>query len=66
MRKLITLVIIATAVISMSAQDGTAVVLLNPATVKKKVEKSNGDVQDAKKGESLNLVKERRTLSGCF
>lgn len=49
MRKLITLVIIATAVLSMNAQDGTAVVLLNPNTVKKKVDKSDQDIQDAKK-----------------
>jgi tetratricopeptide (TPR) repeat protein len=34
----------------MSAQEGTAVVLLNPATVKKKVDKSDEDIQDAKKG----------------
>lgn len=51
MRKLITLVIIATAVVGMHAQDmGTTVVLLNPATVKKKVDKANEDIQDPKKG----------------
>jgi tetratricopeptide (TPR) repeat protein len=50
MRKLITLVIIATAVIGMNAQDmGTAVVLLNPNTVKKKVDKNDSEIQDAKK-----------------
>lgn len=50
MRKLITLVIIATAVISMNAQDmGSTVVLLNANTVKKKVEKSDAEIQDAKK-----------------
>jgi tetratricopeptide (TPR) repeat protein len=49
MRKLITLVIIATAVIGMNAQEGTAVVLLNPNTVKKKVEKSDEEIQDPKK-----------------
>ena len=62
MRKLITLVIIATAVISMSAQDGTAVVLLNPATVKKKVEKSNEDVQDSKKGAKASTWLKRGEL----
>jgi tetratricopeptide (TPR) repeat protein len=49
MRKLITLVIIATAVLTMNAQDATTVVLLNPNAVKKKVEKSNAEIQDAKK-----------------
>ena len=51
MKKLITLIIIATAVISMNAQDmGTTVVLLKPSTVKKKVDKNDADIQDAKKG----------------
>lgn len=49
MRKLITLVIIAAAVISMNAQDASTVVLLNPKTVKKKVEKSDAEIQDPKK-----------------
>ena len=50
MRKFITLVIIATAVISMNAQDmGTTVVLLNPNAVQKKVEKSDAEIQDPKK-----------------
>jgi len=50
MRKLITLVIIATAVIGLNAQDmGATVVLLNANTVKKKVEKNDADIQDAKK-----------------
>ena len=50
MRKLITLVIIATAVIGLNAQDmGSTVVLLNANTVKKKVEKNDADIQDAKK-----------------
>jgi len=50
MRKLITLIIIATAVISINAQDmGTTVVLLNPTAVKKKVDKSDEDIKDAKK-----------------
>lgn len=50
MRKFITLVIIATAVLTMNAQEGTTVVLLKPATVQKKVDKINEDIQDAKKG----------------
>ena len=50
MRKFITLVIIATAVISMNAQEtGSTVVLLNPSTVKKKVDKSDAEIQDPKK-----------------
>ena len=50
MRKLITLVIIATAVISLNAQDmGTTVVLLNPNAVKKKVDKSDEEIKDPKK-----------------
>ena len=50
MRKLSTLVIIALAVISMNAQDmGSTVVLLNPSTVKKKVDKSDEEIKDTKK-----------------
>jgi len=50
MRKLITLVIIALAVISLNAQEmGSTVVLLNPGTVKKKVDKSDAEIQDPKK-----------------
>ncbi len=50
MRKLITLVIIALAVISVNAQDAAStVVLLNPNTVKKKVDKSDAEIQDQKK-----------------
>ena len=49
MRKLITLVIIALAVISVNAQEGSTVVLLNPKTVKKKVDKSDAEIKDPKK-----------------
>ena len=50
MRKFITLVIIATAVISMNAQDmGSTVVLLNPSAVQKKVDKSDEEIKDPKK-----------------
>lgn len=50
MRKFITLVIIATAVIGMNAQDmGSSVVLLNPSAVQKKVDKSDAEIQDPKK-----------------
>jgi len=50
MKKLVTLVIIITTVISLRAQDaGSSVVLLNYNTVQKKVEKSDADIQDAKK-----------------
>jgi len=50
MRKLITLVIIALAFSSINAQEGaSSVVLLNPGTVKKKVDKSDADIKDQKK-----------------
>lgn len=50
MRKFITLVIIATTVISMNAQDmGSTVVLLNPSAVQKKVDKSDEEIKDPKK-----------------
>lgn len=62
MRKFITLVIIATAVLSMNAQDGTTVVLLNPNTVQKKVDKINEDIQDAKKGAKAATWQKRGDL----
>ena len=62
MRKLITLVIIASAVIGMNAQEGTAVVLLNPNTVKKKVEKSNEEIQDSKKSAKAGTWQKRGEL----
>ena len=62
MRKLITLVIIATAVIGMNAQEGTAVVLLNPKTVLKKVEKSNEEIQDSKKSAKASTWQKRGEL----
>ncbi len=63
MRKLITLVFIVTAVIGMNAQDmGTTVVLLNPNAVKKKVDKSNSDIQDAKKGAKASTWLKRGEL----
>ena len=49
MKKLLMLVLIATAIISMHAQEGKTVVLLNYSTVKKKVEKSDVDIKDPKK-----------------
>jgi hypothetical protein len=63
MRKLTTLVIIAAAVIGMYAQDmGTTVVLLNPNTVEKKVDKADEDVQDPKKGAKPNTWLKRGEL----
>jgi tetratricopeptide (TPR) repeat protein len=62
MRKLLTLVIIATAVLSMNAQDAATVVLLNPNAVKKKVEKSDADIQDAKKGAKASTWLKRGDL----
>ena len=50
MKKLfLTLIVISVAMMGLRAQDGTAIVLLNYSTVKKKVEKSNADIQDPKK-----------------
>ncbi len=49
MRKFITLVIIALAVISLNAQEASTVVLLNPSAVKKKVDKSDAEIKDPKK-----------------
>ncbi|MEZ5071965.1 MAG: hypothetical protein R2751_13640 [Bacteroidales bacterium] len=49
MRKLLTLVLIVAAAIHIQAQEGTAVVLLNYETLKKKVEKSDADIQNPKK-----------------
>jgi len=50
MRKLITLAIIALAFSSINAQEGaSSVVLLNPSTVKKKVDKSDAEIKDPKK-----------------
>jgi tetratricopeptide (TPR) repeat protein len=63
MRKLITLVIIATAVISLNAQDmGATVVLLNASTVKKKVEKSDEDIQNPKKSANAKTWLKRGDL----
>ncbi|MEN8229329.1 MAG: tetratricopeptide repeat protein [Bacteroidota bacterium] len=49
MKKFVTLVIIATTILSMHAQEGTSVVLLNYNSVVKKVEKSDSEIQDPKK-----------------
>ncbi len=50
MRKLLTLALIAATVIGVNAQDmGASVVLLNSATVKKKVEKNNAAIENPKK-----------------
>jgi len=63
MRKLITLVIIALAVVSVNAQDeATTVVLLNPNTVKKKVDKSDAEITDPKKSLKANTWMKRGDL----
>lgn len=63
MRKLFTLAIIATAVIGMNAQDmGSTVVLLNANAVQKKVEKSDEEINDAKKAEKANTWLKRGDL----
>jgi len=62
MRKLITLVIIALAVISVNAQEGSTVVLLNPNTVKKKVDKSDAEIKDPKKSAKAATWQKRGDL----
>ena len=63
MKKLGTLIIIAVAVIGLHAQEGaTAVVLLNYNTVKKKVGKSDADIQDPKKNTKAATWEKRGEL----
>jgi tetratricopeptide (TPR) repeat protein len=62
MRKLITLVIIALVVISVNAQEGTTVVLLNPNAVKKKVDKSDAEITDPKKSAKASTWLKRGEL----
>ncbi len=62
MRKFITLVIIVTAILSMNGQDATTIVLLKPSAVKKKVEKSNADIQDSKKSIKATTWQKRGDL----
>jgi len=63
MRKLITLVIIALAVISVNAQDAaTTVVLLKSSTVKKKVDKSDAEITDPKKSAKASTWLKRGEL----
>lgn len=63
MRKLITLVIIALAVISVNAQDAAStVVLLKPSTVKKKVDKSDAEIEDPKKSAKTSTWIKRAEL----
>ncbi len=62
MKKIATLVLIATAIISLHAQDGTTVVLLNYKTVQKKVEKSNAEIQDPKKNIKASTWEKRGEL----
>ncbi|MCK4749210.1 MAG: tetratricopeptide repeat protein [Bacteroidales bacterium] len=63
MKKLVTLIIIAVAVIGLHAQEGaTAVVLLNYNTVKKKVGKSDADIQDPKKNTKAATWEKRGEL----
>ncbi|MGW8315437.1 MAG: tetratricopeptide repeat protein [Bacteroidales bacterium] len=53
MKKLLTLVFIASAVVTLRAQEGASTaILLNYNAVQKKVEKSNEEIQDPKKGTS--------------
>ena len=49
MKKLITFAIVVSVFLSISAQEASTVILLNYSTVKKKVEKSDEEIQDPKK-----------------
>ena len=62
MKKFVTLAIIASIVVSLNAQDATTVVLLNYNTVKKKVEKSDADIQDPKKNVKATTWEKRGEL----
>ena len=63
MKKLVTLVIIATTIISMHAQDaGSTVVLLNHNAVQKKVEKSDDEIQDPKKNVNEYLKEKAKEI----
>ena len=62
MKKFVTLAIIASIVISLNAQDATTVVLLNYNTVKKKVEKSDAEIQDPKKNAKASTWEKRGEL----
>ena len=59
MKKFVTLAIVATIVFSMKAQEASTVVLLNYNAVKKKVEKSDADVQDPKKNAKATTWQKR-------
>jgi tetratricopeptide (TPR) repeat protein len=59
---LVTLAVVAIATIGISAQEGTAVVLLNYSTVKKKVEKSDAEIQDPKKNIKASTWEKRGEL----
>ena len=62
MKKFITLAAIAAIVFSVNAQDATTVVLLNYNTVKKKVEKSDAEIQEPKKGAKASTWQKRGEL----
>jgi len=62
MKKFVTLAIIASIVVSLNAQDATTVVLLNYNAVKKKVEKSDAEIQDPKKNTKAKTWEKRGEL----
>ncbi|PID92352.1 MAG: hypothetical protein CSA96_03700 [Bacteroidetes bacterium] len=62
MKKLFLLTIMALTAVAMQAQDAQSVVLLNYETLKKKVAKSDADIQDAKKSIKANTWVKRGEL----
>ncbi len=68
MKKLfVTLLVALLAIPAMNAQDGSTFIPLNYNAVKKKADKSDLEIQDAKeKSESYYLVQKGRDLPGCF
>ncbi len=62
MKKFVTLAIVATIVLSLKAQDASTVVLLNYNAVKKKVEKSDAEIQDPKKNTKAATWQKRGEL----
>ena len=59
MKKFVTLAIVASIVFSLKAQEASTVVLLNYNSVKKKMEKSDAEVQDPKKNTKATTWQKR-------
>ncbi len=62
MKKFITMAVIAAIVLGVNAQEATTVILLNYNTVKKKVDKSDAEIQDPKKSVKASTWQKRGEL----